>query len=145
MLSTLDTPIDWERQGFALAEDWDGESYTGLLLPTDRASKPATLDALLLVEPTRAAKQRERDLAQAQDAESEAPGDPTTTTPSPPTDGNGSATAGGSVPTRPVPKKDEGKWKKCAHRTIPACEVVDDARCDRSVVGGLERGRYGSH
>ena len=40
-------------QGFALAEGWDGQNYTGLVLPTDSASRPATVDALLLMDPRR--------------------------------------------------------------------------------------------
>ena len=43
VLSSLDTPIDWQNQGFALADGWDGQKYTGLVLPTDSAGEqPAT-------------------------------------------------------------------------------------------------------
>jgi len=59
ILSTLDTPIDWQNQGFALADGWDGQKYTGLVLPTDPAGdQPATVDSLLLVKPQRAEDQR---------------------------------------------------------------------------------------
>jgi hypothetical protein len=61
VLSTLDSPIDWQHQGFALADGWDGQNYTGLILPTDSVAPPATVDSLLLVEPQRAAQQRERE------------------------------------------------------------------------------------
>lgn len=62
VLSTLDTPIDWQNQGFALADGWDGQKYTGLVLPTDpTAVKPATVDGLLLVKPQRAEEQRGRE------------------------------------------------------------------------------------
>ena len=61
VLSTLDTPIDWQNQGFALADSWDGQNYTGLVLPTDPAARPATVDTLLLVDPRRAEQQRERE------------------------------------------------------------------------------------
>ena len=30
VLSTRDSPIDWEHQGFALADGWDGQNYTGV-------------------------------------------------------------------------------------------------------------------
>jgi hypothetical protein len=62
VLSTLDTPIDWQRQGFALADGWDGQNYAALVLPTDAAIKPATVDALLLVDPVRAEHQRQREI-----------------------------------------------------------------------------------
>ena len=62
VLSTLDSLIDWEHQGFALAEGWDGQNYSGLVLPTDSASRPATVDALLLVDPLRAEQQRQREI-----------------------------------------------------------------------------------
>jgi predicted AAA+ superfamily ATPase len=62
VLSTLDSPIDWQHQGFALADGWDGQNYTGLVLPTDPASRPATVDALLLVDPPRAEQQRQREI-----------------------------------------------------------------------------------
>ena len=59
VLSALDTPIDWQNQGFALADGWDGQKYTGLVLPTDSAGEqPATVDSLLLVKPQRADDQR---------------------------------------------------------------------------------------
>jgi hypothetical protein len=61
VLSTLDAQIDWEGQGFALADGWDGQNYTGLVLPTDSVASPPTVDSLLLVEPGRATKQRERE------------------------------------------------------------------------------------
>ena len=62
VLSTLDTPIDWQHQGFALADDWDGSRYTGLVLPTDPdGTSPATVDSLLLVQPRRAEEQRDRE------------------------------------------------------------------------------------
>ncbi|NKZ77519.1 DUF499 domain-containing protein [Rhodococcus hoagii] len=108
VLSTLDTPIDWERQGFALAEDWDGESYTGLLLPTDSASKPATVDTLLLVEPHRAAKQRERDLAEAQQSEPEPESSGEQESPA---QDNRPSAATPSVSTRAVPAQPERKSK----------------------------------
>lgn len=62
VLSTLDTPIDWQNQGFALADSWDGQNYAGLMLPTDSAARPATVDTLLLVDPRRAEQQREREI-----------------------------------------------------------------------------------
>ncbi len=62
VLSTLDSPLDWEHQGFALADSWDGQNYSGLVLPTDPASRPATVDALLLVDPPRAEQQRQREI-----------------------------------------------------------------------------------
>jgi Protein of unknown function (DUF499) len=61
VLSTLDAQIDWEGQGFALADAWDGQNYTGLILPTDSVTPHATVDSLLLVEPGRATQQRERE------------------------------------------------------------------------------------
>jgi hypothetical protein len=48
VLSTLDSPIDWQHQGFALADSWDRQNYTGLVLPTDSVARPATVDSLLL-------------------------------------------------------------------------------------------------
>lgn len=43
VLSSLDTPIDWQHQGFALADGWEGQKY-GLVLPTDSAGeRPATV------------------------------------------------------------------------------------------------------
>lgn len=44
------------------------ENYAGLVLPTDSASRPATVDALLLVDPRRAEQQRQREI-QAQPPE----------------------------------------------------------------------------
>lgn len=62
VLSTLDTIIDWQNQGFALADGWDGQNYTGLVIPTETTSRPATVDGLLLVKPQRAEEQREREV-----------------------------------------------------------------------------------
>ncbi|MFF0239109.1 Swt1 family HEPN domain-containing protein [Rhodococcus pyridinivorans] len=106
VLSTLDTPIDWEGQGFALAEGWNGKDYTGLLLPTDNAPKPATVDSLLLVEPRRANQQQERDLAEAGGDEPESSGDQESQT-----GDDRSGTAGPSVPPRAVTTKPERRPK----------------------------------
>jgi hypothetical protein len=63
VLSALDTTIDWQNQGFALAEGWDGQTYNGLVLPTDSGGfTPTTVDGLLLVKPRRAEEQREREV-----------------------------------------------------------------------------------
>ncbi|WP_231390207.1 ATP-binding protein [Nocardia sp. CNY236] len=106
VLSTLDTPADWEVQGFALAESWDGQNYTGLLLPTDGASEPRAVDALLLVEPSRAARQRERDLAEMRRAELEPSGASGS-----PTLASGARTAGPSISTHTVSAQPERKPK----------------------------------
>jgi predicted AAA+ superfamily ATPase len=92
VLSTLDTPIDWQNQGFALADSWDGQKYTGLVLPTDAAAtKPATVDGLLLVKPGRAEEQRER--------ETPVPGPPGPPLPGPP----GPNPPGPNPPRPPAP------------------------------------------
>jgi hypothetical protein len=62
------TPCRWRftlsqtRTISAMADGWDGQNYTALVLPTDSASKPATVDNLLLVEPLRAGQQRQREI-----------------------------------------------------------------------------------
>ena len=52
-------PSTGRTKGFALADGWDGQKYTGLVLPTDPAGEQrATVDSLLLVKPRRAEDQR---------------------------------------------------------------------------------------
>lgn len=65
VLSVVDE-LHWQQTGFALAADWDGQNYLGLLLPSDQVTPPQVTDALLLVQPARAEAQRERELAEYQ-------------------------------------------------------------------------------
>ncbi|MGV0906271.1 DUF499 domain-containing protein [Mycobacterium novum] len=62
VLSALDSPIDWEHQGFALADSFDDDTYSGLVLPGDPTAPSATVDTLLIVRPGVASQQREREL-----------------------------------------------------------------------------------
>lgn len=54
----------WQQTGFALAVDWDGQNYLGLVLPSEQVTVPQITDALLLVQPERAEAQRDREIAE---------------------------------------------------------------------------------
>ena len=52
----------WEEEGYALAEGYEDGEYVGLTLPSDDVNPPAVTDSLLLVEPSRARAQRDREI-----------------------------------------------------------------------------------
>ena len=52
----------WEQEGYALAEGYEDGEYVGLTLPSDDVNPPAVTDSLLLVEPSRARAQRDREI-----------------------------------------------------------------------------------
>lgn len=54
----------WSQTGFAFAQGWDGEKYSGLVLPSDEETPPQITDALLLVQPERAERQRDEEIAE---------------------------------------------------------------------------------
>jgi predicted AAA+ superfamily ATPase len=56
----VDMPMLWETDAFALATDFDGNAprYIGLWIPGDKNAAPAATDAVLLVRPDVALKQR---------------------------------------------------------------------------------------
>ena len=104
VLSSLDTPIDWQNQGFALADSWDGQKYTGLVLPTDASAvKPATVDGLLLVKPARAEDQRAHEVPPVPP---EPPGPPPGPGPHPP----GRHPPGPPGPPPPPPRPEQTRY-----------------------------------
>ncbi|TSD93520.1 ATP-binding protein [Skermania sp. ID1734] len=100
VLSVFDQMI-WQQEGFALADSFDGEQYHGLVLPSDDVTPPQMIDTLLLVEPSRALAQREREIAEFSAPERE-PAEQTTsvTISAPPAHGFGKSPA----PTHVGPK-----------------------------------------
>lgn len=59
--SVLDSELLWHDTGFALATGWDGERYTGLVLPGTTTQAPEITDSLLIVQPERATAQQRAD------------------------------------------------------------------------------------
>lgn len=74
-------PLIWETDAFALATGYENDRYVGLWIPGDTNAAPAATDALLLVRPDVAVKQRSEEVPTPE------PGDP------------------GPSPTKPQPPK----------------------------------------
>ncbi|WP_192902263.1 Swt1 family HEPN domain-containing protein [Micromonospora globbae] len=55
-----DQPLLWQQEGFAVALEYDGERYKGLMLPSDGNFGQAT-DSMLLVKPELALAQRQQE------------------------------------------------------------------------------------
>lgn len=103
--SVYDNQLLWQKDGFAFAQEWDGEQYKGLVLPTDQEPPPTITDTLLLVEPSRAEAQRKREvaeLAEEEPAEEEGEED------------------GGVVPPPPPPPGPPPKTRYFGVRTLDA-------------------------
>lgn len=66
----LDLPLIWETDAFALATGYEDGRYVGLWIPGDTNLAPAATDALLLVRPDVAVKQRSEEVPTPE------PGDP---------------------------------------------------------------------
>lgn len=116
VLNALDQLL-WTDQGFALADGWDGTRYTGLVIPRVDAV-PQVTDALLIVEPNRAERQRAKEILEREEvrkrregeagagsAGGEAAGDGPGDGPGP-GGGQGSSAGGtGTTPPGPRPKR----------------------------------------
>ncbi|BBG03922.1 MULTISPECIES: Swt1 family HEPN domain-containing protein [Pseudonocardia] len=61
--SVVDSELIWEQTGFAVATGWDGERYTGLVVPGTESRPPEITDSLLIVQPARALAQVRDDRA----------------------------------------------------------------------------------
>ncbi|GAB3242668.1 hypothetical protein [Kineosporia babensis] len=65
LVSAIADELDWQYQGFALADGYDQRkaSYLGLRLPGDDKPPEAMVDSTLVVRPDKAVEQRHSDLA----------------------------------------------------------------------------------